>query len=71
VVNENPLRVKVFLRLICKRSILTQDVILHIGGNVSPKCMFYYNNECIDHLYFFGGFDSIVGTLGSHDCNMF
>ena len=47
-----PLRVKIFLWLVLKKSILTRDVLLHRGGRCEAKCLFYGKNESIDHLFF-------------------
>ena len=47
-----PLRVKTFLWLVLKKSILTRDVLLHRGGRCEAKCLFCGKNESIDHLFF-------------------
>ena len=47
-----PLRVKTFLWLVLKKSILTRDVLLKRGGKCEPKCLFCGKNESIAHLFF-------------------
>ena len=47
-----PLRVKTFLWLVLRKSILTRDVLLHRGGRCEAKCLFCGKNESIDHLFF-------------------
>jgi hypothetical protein len=47
-----PMRVKTFLWLILKKSILTRDVLLHRGGSCPKNCLFCGSNETIDHLFF-------------------
>jgi hypothetical protein len=47
-----PLRVKTFLWLLLKKSILTRDVLLRRGGKCTTNCLFCGQNESIDHLFF-------------------
>jgi hypothetical protein len=47
-----PLRIKTFLWLMLKKSILTRDVLLQRGGKCEKKCLFCGCNETIDHLFF-------------------
>jgi hypothetical protein len=47
-----PLRVKTFLWMVLKKSILTRDVLLHRGGDCPAKCLFCGKNESINHLFF-------------------
>ena len=46
-----PLRIKTFLWLILKKSILTRDILLKKGGKCSPNCLFCGQEESIDHLF--------------------
>ena len=47
-----PLRVKTFLWLVLKKSILTRDVLLKRGGKCESKCLLCGKNESIAHLFF-------------------
>jgi hypothetical protein len=47
-----PLRIKTFLWLMLKKSILTRDVLLKRGGKCEKNCLFCGCNETIDHLFF-------------------
>ena len=47
-----PLKVKVFIWLAFRKSILTKDVLLARGWKGSDKCMFCSQVENIDHLFF-------------------
>jgi hypothetical protein len=47
-----PMRVKTFIWLILKKSILTRDVLLHRGGLCPKNCLLCGSNETIDHLFF-------------------
>jgi hypothetical protein len=47
-----PLRVKTFLWLVIKGSILTRDVLLQRGGKCEKKCLFCGCNETVSHLFF-------------------
>ena len=47
-----PLRVRTFLWLVLKKSILTRDVLLHRGGECESKCLFCGMDESISHLFF-------------------
>jgi hypothetical protein len=47
-----PLRVKTFLWLLLKKSILTRDVLLRRWGKCTTNCLFCGQNESIDHLFF-------------------
>ena len=46
-----PLRIKTFLWLILKGSILTRDVLLDRGGDCTKNCLFCGKDESIDHLF--------------------
>jgi hypothetical protein len=46
------MRVKTFIWLVLKKSILTKDVLSHRGGKCDLKCLFCGKNESIDHLLF-------------------
>ena len=46
-----PLRIKTFLWLILKKSILTRDVLLDRGGDCTTNCLFCGKDESIDHLF--------------------
>ena len=47
-----PLRVKTFIWLVLKKSILTRDVLLKRGGKCESKCLLCGKNESIAHLFF-------------------
>ena len=47
-----PLRVKTFIWLVLKKSILTGDVLLKRGGVCEKSCLFCGQDESIDHLFF-------------------
>lgn len=47
-----PLKIKVFLWLVSKESILTRDVLKQRGGRGSDLCPFCARKETIDHLFF-------------------
>jgi hypothetical protein len=47
-----PLRIKTFIWLVLKKSILTKDELVHMGGWCNPQCMFCGKNETTDHLFF-------------------
>ena len=47
-----PLRIKTFLWLVLKKSILTRDVLLKRGGSCEKSCSFCGQDESIDHLFF-------------------
>ena len=47
-----PLRVKTFIWLILKKSILTRDVLLERGGDCPKTCLFCGQDESINHLFF-------------------
>jgi hypothetical protein len=47
-----PLRVKVFLWLVCKNSILTRDNLRKRGWEGGELCCFCCEKESIDHLMF-------------------
>jgi hypothetical protein len=47
-----PLKVKTFLWLVLKDSILTRDVLSHRGGVCEKKCLFCGKNQTISHLFF-------------------
>jgi hypothetical protein len=47
-----PAKVKVFLWLVVKRSILTKDVLHHRGWKGDWLCQFCSENETISHLFF-------------------
>ena len=49
---KTPLKIKIFLWLVFKKSILTKDVLLNRGWKGSEKCMFCSKVETIDHLFF-------------------
>lgn len=46
-----PLKIKVFMWLIDKNSILTRDNLLHRGWQGPKECVFCGNDESIDHLF--------------------
>lgn len=48
-----PLRLKVFLWLMLKRSILTKDNLIYRGWVGDKTCMFCGADESINHLFFF------------------
>src|SRR4051812_32329932 len=45
-----PPRVKTFIWLVLKKSILTRDVLLKWGGKCEEKCLFSGHNESVTHL---------------------
>jgi hypothetical protein len=47
-----PLRIKTFIWLVLKKSILTKDELVHRGGSCDLQCMFCGKNETTDHLFF-------------------
>jgi hypothetical protein len=47
-----PLRVKVFIWLVFKKSILTRDNLLKRGWEVNDKCCFCCEKETLDHMLF-------------------
>jgi hypothetical protein len=47
-----PLRIKTFLWLMLKESILTRDILLQRGGKCEKKCLSCGCNETISHLFF-------------------
>ena len=47
---KTPLKVKVFVWLAFRKSILTKSVFLSRGWKGTNKCMFCSNVETIDHL---------------------
>jgi hypothetical protein len=47
-----PLRIKTFIWLVLRKSILTKDNLIHRGGKCDAKCVFYGKDESIDHLLF-------------------
>jgi hypothetical protein len=47
-----PLRVKNFLWLVLKKSILTKHVLLKRGGKCIKNCLFCGKEESINHLFF-------------------
>ena len=46
-----PLRIKTFIWLILKKSILTRDILIKRGGNCAKNCLFCGQDESIDHLF--------------------
>lgn len=46
-----PPRIKTFLCLVLKGSILTRDVQIHRGGRCEVECLFCGNKESINHLF--------------------
>ena len=46
-----PAKIKVFLWLVTKRSILTRDVLKNRGWEGCTKCPFCSNEESIDHIF--------------------
>ena len=47
-----PMKIKTFIWLVLKRSILTRDVLKHRGGDCEETCLFCGKNESINHLFF-------------------
>jgi hypothetical protein len=47
-----PLRIKTFIWLVLRKSILTKDNLIHRGGKCDAKCVFCGKDESIDHLLF-------------------
>lgn len=46
-----PLKIKVFMWLISKNSILTRDNLLHRGWKGPKECVFCGSDESIDHFF--------------------
>ena len=46
-----PLRIKTFMWLVLRKSILTRDVLLTRGGECAKSCLFCGQDESIDHLF--------------------
>jgi hypothetical protein len=51
---EIPLKVKIFMWLTLKNSILTKDNLLTRGWTGNELCHFYTQQETVDHLLFHG-----------------
>ena len=47
-----PLRIKIFIWLMLKKSILTRDVLRRRGGVCDKNCLFCGQEESINHLFF-------------------
>lgn len=49
---KNPLKVKNFIWLMVKNSVLTKDNLLRRGWHGSAQCLFCCRDETVDHLLF-------------------
>ena len=60
-----PAKIRFFLWLLARKSILTRDNLIKIGWKGDKNCVFYGKDEMIDHLFFSC---SVAKTIWAHIC---
>ena len=65
-----PAKIKVFLWLVNKKSVLTRDVLLKKGWKGKKECVFCGQDESIDHLLFTCSAASLLWSLVRCVCGL-